>query len=66
MFYAIEVIGYGKRRRYVLRRVISKSLMAPTDGKAYATEAAAREAAAGLGYHVKMCGDLWEIIAEVN
>lgn len=62
MYYAIQVIGYGKRRRYVIQQVIPGKGTNPTTGRSYASEAQAREAAAELGYEIQKCGDLWAII----
>ena len=45
MFYAIEIIGYGKRRRYCIKRVMPGRGTNPTNGKCYRTESAARAAA---------------------
>ena len=63
MYYAIQVIGYGQRRRYVIQQVTPGRGTNPTTGRSYKTEEQAREAAAALGYEVKACGDYWEIIA---
>ena len=62
MYYAIQIIGYGKRRRYAIQQVIPGKGTNPTTGRAYATEAQARQVAAELGYIIEKCGDLWEII----
>jgi hypothetical protein len=62
MYYAIQVIGYGKRRRYAIQQVIPGTGTNPTTGRSYTSEAQARAAAAELGYEIKKCGDLWEII----
>ena len=62
MYYAIEVIGYGKRARYTVKRITASGMVCPTDGKTYRTEADARTAAAAMGYEIAKCGDLWQII----
>ena len=62
MFYAIEIIGYGKRRRYCIKQVIPGKGTNPTNGKCYRTESAARAAAEELGYEIAKCGDLYQII----
>lgn len=62
MYYAIEIIGYGKNRRYSIKSVIPKVGTNPVNGKAYKTEAKAREAAAEMGIEISKCGDMWEII----
>lgn len=61
MYYAIEIIGYGKRRRYAIKQVVSGGTN-PVNGKAYRTEEEARQAAAEKGIEIAKCGDLWEII----
>lgn len=62
MYYAIEVIGYGKRTRYAIKQVISGKGTNPTNGKSYRTEEAAREAAASMGVEIAKTGDFYEII----
>ena len=62
MYYAIEVIGYGKRTRYTIKQVLSGGGTNPTNGKWYRTEAAARSAAAEMGIEIYKVGDLYEII----
>ena len=62
MYYAIEVIGYGKRTRYTIKQVISDRGTNPTNGKWYRTEEAARSAAAEMGIEIYKVGDLYEII----
>ena len=62
MYYAIQVIGYGKRRRYVIQQVIKGRGTNPTTGRSYATEAEARKAAEDLGYKIEAIGDYWQII----
>lgn len=60
-YYAIEIIGYGKRTRYCIKRVCNKCTY-PTNGKSYRTEEAARSGAAELNIKIEKCGDLWSII----
>ena len=62
MYYAIQIIGYGKRRRYCIQQVIPGKGTNPTTGKSYSTEEAARAAAAEMGLEITKCGDYWEII----
>ena len=62
MYYAIEVIGYGKRTRYTIKQVLSGGGTNPTNGKWYRTEEAARRAAAEMGLTVSVVGDLWQIL----
>ena len=63
MYYAIETIGYGKRRRYAIVQVIPGKGTNPTTGRSYPTEEAARKVAADLGYTIEKVGDYWQIIA---
>lgn len=60
MKYAIEVIGYGKRRGYAIKQVFEYGTN-PTDGKRYKTEEAARAAADKMGVKIEGVGDLWQI-----
>ena len=62
MYYAIQIIGYGKRQRFIISQVIPGKGTNPTNGKNYPTEEAAREAAAAAGYKIKLTGDYWKII----
>ena len=62
MYYAIQVIGYGKKQRFVIQHVIPGRGTNPTDGKKYATLEDAKTAAAAAGYHIEKTGDYWEII----
>ena len=62
MFYAIEIIGYGKRRRYCIKQVIPNQGTNTANGTCYRTESAARAAAEELGYEIAKCGDFWAII----
>lgn len=59
--YAIEIIGYGRRRRYCIKKLMHNGTM-PVDGHAYKTEKAAREAAARLGVVIDRVGGLWDIV----
>ena len=61
MDYAIEITGYGKRRRYCIKKVINKAVY-PFNCVGYGTEEEARQAAAEKGIEIAKCGDLWEII----
>ena len=61
-YYAIEIIGCGKNRKYTLRDVISANATNPVTGKAWRTEERARAEAEDLGINVAVCGDLWDII----
>lgn len=60
--YGIEIIGYGKRRRYCVKELVRNGLN-PTDGRAYRTEEAARDAAGRMGVEIVAVGDLWELLA---
>lgn len=66
-YYAIEVIGYGARRRYVLKRIESSGpfgpvTTSPVDHIAYRSEADARRAARLLGLVITKIGDHYHII----
>ena len=60
--YAIEIIGYGKRRRYCLKEVLPGIGTNPVDGKAYTSEEAARAAARAYGIEVEAVGDTWQLV----
>lgn len=62
MYYAIEIIGYGKRRRFCIKQVFPNKLVIPTNRKTYPTETAARKAAAEMEIKIEKCGDFYEII----
>lgn len=59
-YYAILVIGYGKRSRYCIKRVTERG-HTPVTGIAYKTEEAARAAAAEMGIEIKRVGDCYSI-----
>lgn len=61
MYYAIEYIGYGKKRRYAIKQVVTGGTN-PVNGKAYRTEEEAEKAAAELGITITKRGDLYAII----
>ena len=60
---AIEIIGYGKNRRFTLKQVFPNGTN-PIDGKTYRTESAARDAASRAGLTVETVGGFYEITAE--
>ena len=60
--YGIEIIGYGKNRRFCLKKLVRNGTN-PVDGKIYCTEDAARNAAENLGLTVLAVGDLWDLCA---
>jgi len=62
MYYAIETIGYGKRKRYAIVQVIPGKGTNPTTGCSYPTEDKARKVAADIGYQIEKVGDYWSII----
>lgn len=62
MYYAIEIIGYGKRRRYTIKQVLEGIGTNPTNGKVYRTEESARNAAAEMGIEISKVGDIYQII----
>ena len=61
-YYAIETIGYGKRKRYYIKQVISANANIPFDGKVYKSEERARSAATNANIEIVACGDLWQIM----
>ena len=61
MYYAIQIIGYGKKKVYTIVKV-NNSCVNPTDGKRYQSEAAAQEAAERQHIKIQVVGDFWKII----
>ena len=61
MYYAIEIVGYRKRRRFVIKKVISNGTY-PINFHAYETEAAAKHAAKEMGIKIQCTGEIWHII----
>ena len=61
MRYAIEVTGYGKRRRYIIRQIVKKGLLVPVS-RPYKTLEAAQDAAVALGLVIDAVGDLYGIL----
>lgn len=61
MYYAIQIIGYGKKKVYTIVEV-KNNCVNPTDGKRYKTEAAALEAAEKQHIKIQVVGDFWKII----
>lgn len=62
IMYGIEIIGYGKRTCYCIKR-ITRHGTAPVDYVRYSTEAAARHAAQQLNIIISAVGDLWTLMA---
>lgn len=62
MIYAIEIVGYGTKRRYCLK-AITRTGTNPVDGRVYRSEDAARAAAAELGLIIAGCGDLYQLLS---
>lgn len=60
-YYAIETIGYGAKRRYLIKEVFD-TITCPVDRKPYRTEEAAREAARRMGIEIGKIGDAYQII----
>lgn len=60
-YYAIQVIGYGSRRRYAIQYVIPGHGTNPTTCRSYPTIDAAMQAAADNGWTIEKVGDFWEI-----
>lgn len=61
MRYIIEIIGYGKRRSYVIKKSPCKGLTIPVS-RPYRTLDAAQDAAAALGLVIDAVGDLYDIL----
>ena len=65
-YYAIEVIGYGAKRRYVVKEVVRSGKSGPVKTwpcePPFRTEEAARKAAAESGIEIAKVGDYYEII----
>lgn len=61
MKYVIEVTGYGKRRRYIIRQIVKKGLLVPVS-RPYKTLEAAQDAAVALGLVIDAVGDLYGIL----
>ena len=64
--YGIEVIGYGKRRRYAVKEIVNSGTNPVGYCKTYKTEAEARAAAEAYGVKVEAVGDFWELMAYIN
>lgn len=61
MYYAILVIGHGRRHIYSLQQVTG-STTHPVNGVRYCTLEAAQQAAAGLGVVITKVGDFYSIL----
>ena len=61
MYYAIQIIGYGKKKVYTIVKV-KNNCVNPTDGKRYKNEFCALEAAEKQNITIKIIGDFWHII----
>lgn len=65
-YYAIEIIGYGKNRRYVVKEVVRDGKFGPVTTwpcePPFRTEEAARKAAAESGIEIAKVGDCYQII----
>lgn len=62
MYYAILVIGYGKRSRYTLRKVVNDGLTVPVNYACYRSIEEAKQAAADLGIEIEKIGDAYQIL----
>lgn len=62
--YGIEIIGFGKNRRYCVKNIVRNGTN-PVDGKSYRTEEEAKKAAEKYGLHIIGIGDLWKL-CEIN
>lgn len=65
-YHAIEIIGYGTKRRYIIREVVREGKFGPVHAWSieppYRTEESAREAAKANGIEIKKVGDFYQII----
>lgn len=65
-YYAIEIIGYGTKRRFVIKDVYkdgSSYKLCPVYGaRPFRTEDGARRFANEHGYEVEIVGDLYQIM----
>ena len=61
--YGIQVTGYGKRRKYAVRRIVQNGTYPVGYCKVWKTEEEARADAAALGVEISVVGDLWELVA---
>ena len=66
-YHAIEIIGYGPRARYCIKRVERSGRFGPVTTipvirKAFHSELDARDAAALLGIEIMKVGDAYQII----
>lgn len=64
-WFAVEIIGCGKRRRYCIKRVVRDGWSVgtyPTDGRSYGSAEAATAAAQAAGIEIAKIGDSYQII----
>lgn len=61
-YYAIQVIGCGKRQRFAIQLVTPGKGTTPTTGRSYATLEQAQAVAAANGYTIEKVGDYYTII----
>ena len=65
-YYAIEIIGYGKKRRFVVKEVVKEGKYGPVTTwpcePPFLTEDAARKAADESGIEIEKIGDYYQII----
>lgn len=64
-YHAIEVIGTGKRQRFVIKIVTRDGYSVgtvPFDGKVYGSAEAAQAAAAAAGVQIAVIGNSYQII----
>lgn len=60
-YYAIQVIGYGSRKKYCIQYVIPGKGTNPTTCRWYGSLDQAMQAAAANVYEIEKIGDFWEI-----
>lgn len=66
-YHAIEVIGYGPRARYCIKKVVTGGRFGPVTTspvirRTFRSELDARDAAERMGIEIAKVGDFWGII----
>lgn len=66
-YYAIQIIGYGKNRRWCLKEVETAGpfgpvLVRPVDARPFRTEESARNFAKYKGLEIRKIGDAYQIL----
>lgn len=63
MYYAIEIIGHGRRQRFAIKAVKPHRGTYPVLNKTYKSEAAARVAAREMNIDIVTVGDFYSILS---